>query len=72
MDMEVNNYKCSDTEFTASWETHTFGSYYTCTNCQHSESHGYPARGVTLGKFCPNCGFKMTNPRYVGVNFDYD
>ena len=66
-----NNYKCSETELTASWEKH-FGGYYSCTNCKHSESNGYPPRGVELGKFCPNCGFKMTNPRYEGVDFDYD
>lgn len=69
--MPSNNYKTSETELTASWETH-FGGYYTCTNCNHSESHGYPSRCITLGKFCPNCGAKMSNPRYVGVEFDYD
>ena len=66
-----NNYKCSETELTASWEQLCWG-YYSCTNCKHSERHGYPARGIRLGKFCPNCGFKMTNPRYVGVEYDYE
>ena len=70
---EKNNIcKRSDTEFMASWEAHAFGSYYTCTNCQYSESHGYPARDIRLGKFCPNCGLKMSNPRYVSVEVDYD
>lgn len=70
--MSTYKYKSSDTDLTASWESHSFGSCYTCTNCNHSESHGYPARGIKLGNFCPNCGAKMTNPRYVSVEYDYD
>ena len=70
--MNNTNYKCSETELTASWELHMGGSYYSCTNCKHSESHGYPARGIQLGKFCPTCGARMTNPRWVSVEYDYD
>lgn len=70
--MNENLCICSDTKLTATWETSRFGSSYRCTNCKHTEDHGYPARGIQLGKFCPNCGFRMTNPRFVKVEFDYD
>ena len=70
--MPINNYKTSETELTASWEAHRFGGSYTCSNCNHYEDHGYPARAIWLGNFCPKCGAKMTNPRYIGVEYDYD
>lgn len=69
--MEENMFDCSDTKLTASWET-CFGGYYKCTNCGHTESHWYPARSIHLGRFCSDCGFRMTNPRFIPVEFDYE
>ena len=66
------NYQVSDTTLEAEWIRIPFGNYYQCTNCKHSISHGYPAQSIRLGKFCPNCGFKMRNPRFIAVEYDYD
>ena len=62
---------CSDTKLTATWEKTQFGSYR-CTNCGHTESYGYPVRHLQLGRFCPTCGFNMTNPGIVVCGYDYD
>ena len=70
--LEVENmYKSSETQLTAEWLQRKYSSYYTCSNCEHTESHGYPPRAVNLGKYCPNCGSKMKNPKYVSVGFTY-
>ena len=69
---EVENmYKSSETQLTAERLQRNYSSYYTCSNCEHTESHGYPPRAVNLGKYCPNCGSKMKNPKYVSVGFTY-
>lgn len=67
---EEIKYQCSDTQLTASWEKQF--DYYRCTNCHHTESHGYPARSIQLGRFCPNCGFKMTNPQWVHIEVEFE
>lgn len=69
--MDENMYVCSDTKLRATWVMRP-GTCYACTNCGHTKSHGYPPRSIHLGRFCPNCGFGMTNPSYVHVEFDYD
>ena len=56
----------------ASWKNVGYGYRYKCSNCQHTEDCGYPARGFSLGKFCPTCGFKMTNPQHICIEYDYD
>ena len=69
--MDERMFICSDTKLTASWEDRGAG-YYKCTNCGHTVSHGYPARSIFLGRFCSYCGLRMTNPRFIPVEFDYD
>ena len=69
--MNNKKYKCSKTKLTAEWLTQEYSDCYTCSNCKHTESHGYPTRPVNLGRYCSCCGLKMTNPRYIGVEFDY-
>ena len=65
-------YKSSRTQLTAEWIQRKYSSYYMCSNCEHTESHGYPPRAVNLGKYCPNCGSKMKNPKYVSIEFSYE
>lgn len=68
--MEKKIFDCSDTKLASSWESCFNG--YKCTNCGYTKSHGYPARGIDLGRFCSCCGFRMTNPRFIPVEFDYE
>lgn len=65
-------YKVSDAELTAEWKKNGYGHSYICTNCHHYEDAGYPSRSFELGTFCPNCGFRMRNPQYVIIEYDYD
>lgn len=66
-------YKISDTELTATWNpAGIFKDYFECSNCKHPEGSNHPVYGYRLHNFCPQCGFKMTNPKWIHIEIDYD
>ena len=70
---DARAYRISDTTLEASWvDTGGFHGAKKCTNCGHTISLQYQQSYAELGKFCPNCGFKMTNPGAIIVEYDYD
>lgn len=67
--MENKEYKISDTKNTAKWIKDSPWKHHFCSNC------GFYVRiekSTTLLPFCGKCGFKMTNPQLVKVEYDYD
>ena len=64
-------YEISTTTQTAEWVKDSLYPYFRCSNCRHSESFPYETNHVVLGRFCPNCGFKMLNHRTVFRYVDY-
>lgn len=60
----------SDTNRVAEWKKDDRFSHWSCTNCGHTKNHGYPAHAIILSKFCPECGFKMLNPKVIHVEYD--
>lgn len=68
--MGRREYEVSDTKLTAEWVIGSpLRTYYECSNCGETKHIGF---GVLLTDFCPQCGFKMTNPQWISVNVDYD
>ena len=67
----MNEYKISDTEYTAEWIGNSETSR-SCSNCGEVISVPYQEAHAKLGNFCPRCGFKMANPGYINIEFDYD
>ena len=65
-------YKISDTTFEAEWVKTGWSTSRQCSNCNHTISVPYQTYYAPLGKFCPNCGFRMKNPGSIKLEIDYD
>jgi DNA-directed RNA polymerase subunit RPC12/RpoP len=67
--MEIT-YKISDTQLTAQWiKTHSWKPYH-CSNCI-TDYENIPYQSYKLPFFCPNCGARMLNPKYIHYQNDY-
>lgn len=61
-------YKISDTQLEAEWVKDNIFRLYYCSNCKNTHRI---EKTTKLTLYCGNCGFKMKNPQWVKVEYDY-
>ena len=61
-------YKVSDTQLEAEWIKDNIFRLYHCSNCKNTHSI---EKTTELTPYCGKCGFKMKNPQWVKVEYDY-
>ena len=61
-------YKISDTQLEAEWVKDNIFRIYHCSNCKNTHRI---EKTTELTLYCSKCGFKMKNPQWVKVEYDY-
>ena len=65
----MGNFQTSDTQLQAEWvQNKVFKSIWYCSNCKDAYSIEHTTK---LTPYCRNCGFKMINPQYITVEYDW-
>lgn len=61
-------YKVSDTQLEAEWVKDNIFRLYHCSNCKNTHRI---EKTTELTLYCGKCGFKMKNPQWIKVEYDY-
>ena len=65
----MKNYEISDTKKEAEWIEENWSYHWKCSNCGNVID---VTKTYCVEPFCGICGFKMKNPHYIHIEYDYD
>lgn len=65
------DFEISDTTKESEWvqDPYPWTNYWRCGNCKDTHRIEHSTK---LTEYCSRCGFRMRNPQFIPVYYDYD